>query len=174
MSQSLTLSQAAELTGVSITTLRRRIDDDTLRPEPRQSSRHPYLVTIEALTEAGLSVQPALTGQPALNSQPVASGYSDARAELLAERVGALEIELREVRARADLASELVGEVRAQREMIELLTDRLAIQANSQVASQPESEVIEAVSTPSRPPVRRKWWQRGLSGLSRGLSGPPS
>jgi len=138
MSETLTLAQASIRSGVSVTTLRRRVQSGTLRAEPRASSRQPVLLSLQALIDAGLVSQVA--------TQPDSQSASEVRAQMLAERVEALEAELKEVRAKAQTASELVGEVRAWRQVAEeaqrILAEgsQLAIQSDTQLATEAVSE----------------------------------
>ena len=138
MSETLTLAQASIRSGVSVTTLRRRVQSGTLRAEPRASSRQPVLLSLQALIDAGLVSQVA--------TQPDSQSASEVRAQMLAERVEALEAELKEVRAKAETASELVGEVRAWRQVAEeaqrILAkgSQLAIQSDTQLATEAVSE----------------------------------
>jgi len=138
MSETLTLAQASIRSGVSVTTLRRRVQSGTLRAEPRASSRQPVLLSLQALIDAGLVSQVA--------TQPDSQSASEVRAQMLAERVEALEAELKEVRAKAETASELVGEVRAWRQVAEeaqrILAEgsQLAIQSDTQLATEAVSE----------------------------------
>jgi len=137
MSETLTLAQASIRSGVSVTTLRRRVQSGTLRAEPRASSRQPVLLSLQALIDAGLVSQVA--------TQPDSQSASEVRAQMLAERVEALEAELKEVRAKAETASELVGEVRAWRQVAEEAQRRLA--EGSQLAIQSDTQLAtEAVS----------------------------
>ena len=137
MSETLTLAQASIRSGVSVTTLRRRVQSGTLRAEPRASSRQPVLLSLQALIDAGLVSQVA--------TQPDSKSASEVRAQMLAERVEALEAELKEVRAKAETASELVGEVRAWRQVAEEAQRRLA--EGSQLAIQSDTQLAtEAVS----------------------------
>ena len=137
MSETLTLAQASIRSGVSVTTLRRRVQSGTLRAEPRASSRQPVLLSLQALIDAGLVSQVA--------TQPDSQSASEVRAQMLAERVEALEAELKEVRAKAQTASELVGEVRAWRQVAEEAQRRLA--EGSQLAIQSDTQLAtEAVS----------------------------
>jgi len=138
MSETLTLAQASIRSGVSVTTLRRRVQSGTLRAEPRASSRQPVLLSLQALIDAGLVSQVA--------TQPDSQSASEVRAQMLAERVEALEAELKEVRAKAETASELVGEVRAWRQVAEEARrglaegSQLAIQSDTQLATEAVSE----------------------------------
>jgi len=137
MSETLTLAQASIRSGVSVTTLRRRVQSGTLRAEPRASSRQPVLLSLQALIDAGLVSQVA--------TQPDSQSASEVRAQMLAERVEALEAELKEVRAKAETASELLGEVRAWRQVAEEAQRRLA--EGSQLAIQSDTQLVtEAVS----------------------------
>jgi len=137
MSETLTLAQASIRSGVSVTTLRRRVQSGTLRAEPRASSRQPVLLSLQALIDAGLVSQVA--------TQPDSQSASEVRAQMLAERVEALEAELKEVRAKAETASELLGEVRAWRQVAEEAQRRLA--EGSQLAIQSDTQLAtEAVS----------------------------
>jgi CheY-specific phosphatase CheX len=106
-------------------------------------------VSLQALEEAGLISQV----NTQMSFQAVSDTASEVRAQMLAERVQALEAELREVRAKAEQASELVGEVRAWRQIAEEAQLRLA--EAGQLAIQPISQVdtqmsTQAVSEPSR------------------------
>jgi len=138
MSETLTLAQASIRSGVSVTTLRRRVQSGTLRAEPRASSRQPVLLSLQALIDAGLVSQVA--------TQPDSQSASEVRAQMLAERVEALEAELKEVRAKAETALELRGEVRAWRQVAEeaqrILAEgsQLAIQSDTQLATEAVSE----------------------------------
>jgi len=138
MSETLTLAQASIRSGVSVTTLRRRVQSGTLRAEPRASSRQPVLLSLQALIDAGLVSQVA--------TQPDSQSASEVRAQMLAERVEALEAELKEVRAKAETALELRGEVRAWRQVAEeaqrILAkgSQLAIQSDTQLATEAVSE----------------------------------
>jgi len=137
MSETLTLAQASIRSGVSVTTLRRRVQSGTLRAEPRASSRQPVLLSLQALIDAGLVSQVA--------TQPDSQSASEVRAQMLAERVEALEAELKEVRAKAETALELRGEVRAWRQVAEEAQRRLA--EGSQLAIQSDTQLAtEAVS----------------------------
>jgi hypothetical protein len=137
MSETLTLAQASIRSGVSVTTLRRRVQSGTLRAEPRANSRQPVLLSLQALIDADLVSQ--------TDSQVATQSAAEVRAQMLAERVEALEDELREVRAKAETASELVGEVRAWRQVAEEAQRRLA--EGSQLAIQSDTQLAtEAVS----------------------------
>jgi len=137
MSETLTLAQASIRSGVSVTTLRRRVQSGTLRAEPRASSRQPVLLSLQALIDAGLVSQVA--------TQPDSQSASEVRAQMLAERVEALEAELKEVRAKAETASELRGEVRAWRQVAEEAQRMLAgeVRAWRQVAEEAQRILAE-------------------------------
>jgi len=60
----LSLTQAAELAGVSVSTLRRLMKQGQLEIEPRESSRSPIQVSTQALLKAGLELKPRLDLSP--------------------------------------------------------------------------------------------------------------
>jgi len=154
MSETLTLAQASIRLGVSVTTLRRRVQSGTLRAEQRANTRQPVLVSLQALEEAGLISQV----DTQMSTQAVSDTASEVRAQMLAERVQALEAKLREVRAKAEQASELVGEVRAWRQIAEEAQLRLA--EAGQLAIQPISQVDTQMSTQAVPePSRGFSWR---------------
>lgn len=61
---SLSLTQAAELTGVSVSTLRRLMKQGKLEIGPRESSRSPIQVSTQALLKAGLRLSDRLDISP--------------------------------------------------------------------------------------------------------------
>jgi len=159
MSETLTLAQASIRSGVSVTTLRRRVQSGTLRAEQRSNSRQPVLVSLQALEEAGLISQV----DTQTSNQAVSDTASEVRAQMLAERVQVLEAELREVRAKAEQASELVGEVRVWRQIAEEAQRRLseARQLDTHLVSQLDTQTsVEAVSEPSRG-LSWRFWRKG-------------
>ena len=118
----LSLAQAAELAGVSVSTLRRLIRQGQLEIEPRDSSHSPIQVTNQALLKAGLELRPRL------DLSPKAEGVeSDLRAEI--ERLKARELELLERASRAE------GEAAALGALVPSLEQALKA-VNSQLNSQ--------------------------------------
>jgi hypothetical protein len=146
----LTLQEAQELCGVSVKTLRRRIADGRLRTEPRQHGE-PYLVTVDALVEAGLTVQEKLDKAV---QEPVDIVQGEVVQDLrdqLARAQGSLEAVQATV---ATLTAERDAE-REERDRLRSLLDvesgrRLQLEANYQAAldklalSSGQSKVIEA------------------------------
>lgn len=92
---SLSLTQAAELAGVSVSTLRRLMKQGQLEIEPRESSRSAIQVSTQALLKAGLRLSDRL------ELSPKAEGVeSELRAEI--ERLKARELGLLERASRAE------------------------------------------------------------------------
>ena len=101
-SVTLSLAQAAELAGVSVSTLRRLMKQGQLEIEPRESSRSPIQVSTQALLKAGLELKPRL------DLSPKAEGVeSELRAEI--ERLKARELELVERASRAEGEAAALG-----------------------------------------------------------------
>ena len=118
----LSLTQAAELTGVSVSTLRRLMKQGQLEIEPRESSRLPIQVSTQALLKAGLRLSDRL------ELPPKAEGVeSELRAEV--ERLKARELELLERASRAE------GEAEAMRALVPSLEQALKA-LNTQVNTQ--------------------------------------
>lgn len=118
----LSLTQAAELAGVSVSTLRRLIVRGQLEIEPRESSRLPIQVSTQALLKAGLRLSDRL------ELSPKAEGVeSELRAEV--ERLKARELELLERASRAE------GEAEAMRALVPSLEQALKA-LNTQVNTQ--------------------------------------
>ena len=121
-SVTLSLAQAAELAGVSVSTLRRLMKQGQLEIEPRESSRSPIQVSTQALLKAGLELSPRL------DLSPKAEGVeSELRAEI--ERLKARELELLERASRAE------GEAAALGALVPSLEQALKA-VNSQLNSQ--------------------------------------
>jgi len=118
----LSLTQAAELAGVSVSTLRRLVKQGQLEIEPRESSRSPIQVSTQALLKAGLRLSDRL------ELSPKAEGVeSELRAEV--ERLKARELELLERASRAE------GEAEAMRALVPSLEQALKA-LNTQVNTQ--------------------------------------
>jgi len=150
---SLTLKEAASISGKSEVTLRRLVKSGQLKTEPRASERAAYKVTLKSLEAAGLAV----TSQ--VSSQAENSGFylSERLATLEAENatLSAENADLRERIGRAEGALKVWQEVAAPAlATLSRLTETLSLnsQATSQVSSHPEE--AETVSK------RRAWWRR--------------
>jgi DNA-binding transcriptional MerR regulator len=157
-SVTLSLAQAAELAGVSVSTLRRLMKQGQLEIEPRESSRSPIQVSTQALLKAGLELKPRLDLSPnrvssleqafraagsqvaQMNSQPPVLEYSpgkaegvesDLRAEI--ERLKARELELVERASRAEgEAAALLSLVPSLEQALKALNTQLDTQVDSQ------------------------------------------
>ena len=98
----LSLTQAAELAGVSVSTLRRLIAQGKLETEPRATTRSPIEVSNQALLKAGLQLRPRLDLSPKAEAVE-----SELRAEI--ERLKARELELLERASRAEGEAAALG-----------------------------------------------------------------
>jgi regulator of replication initiation timing len=139
---SLTLKEAASISGKSEVTLRRLVKSGKLSTEPRQSERAAYRVSLKSLEAAGLVLSSQAT------SQAASSGFE------LAERLATLEAEnatlsaenadLRERIGRAEGALKVWEEVAAPALVtLSRLSQTLSLsdQATSQATSHPEEPV---------------------------------
>ena len=125
-SVTLSLAQAAELAGVSVSTLRRLMKQGQLEIEPRESSRSPIQVSTQALLKAGLELKPRL------DLSPKAEGVeSELRAEI--ERLKARELELVERASRAEgEAAALLSLVPSLEQALKALNTQLDTQLDTQ------------------------------------------
>jgi hypothetical protein len=148
LSEPLSLARAAELYGVSLSTLRRRAEKGELETLPRVNSRSPVMTTQRALEAAGFSrpveVDTQLTTQLTTQLEEMitqrdrlTTQLEEMTTQLEAERVSrrAAELEAAEQRGRAEIALEL-------RPMLEQAIDRLTtLQAEALQSSRPVLEV---------------------------------
>lgn len=138
--KSLTLNQASQATGVSIVTLRRRIAEGVLVPEPRKSEKAPIRLTIKALTAAGLVVQ----DEPA-TTQGAVIDQLKTRAETAEKALAVAEVTI----------ASLEGEIRGRREVEEMLAGQIrAALEQASKASLEQSRLVIDQSPPSR------FWRR--------------
>lgn len=141
----LTLKDAAERTGVSITTLRRLVRSGRLKTQRRANDRQPVRVTTEALTAAGLTVHASQAGY----SDTV---QADSQAVvILRERVSDLEQRLDAAQAEVSrLAIQAAGDQRA-------LAERQA--AYQELLSRVEMRALTTSSGQSEPSGRLSRWR---------------
>lgn len=152
----LTLGQAVRTTGMSRSTLQRRLRDDSI-PGATRTPGGGWSIPVAGLIAAGLAPRHSPPDPPVSGNLPIATSRG---AEVTADpatesyisvepaEVERLRVELNRTRADLELSRARVAEVTADRETL-----RAALEALSRAL--PPGPVLTA---PPAPAARRRWW----------------
>lgn len=166
-----TLTEAAERTGASRSTLRRYREAGKF-PNSYKDSSGAWRFPVEDLLAAGLSLATPLGEQPTEQAQSRVTDHPiDSSVSRNGEQVAQLEQALREERARADNAERLAASYRENLEDVRRALRMLEARAPQPEQSNEQAHLI-AMSTLTEHPIQssastpRSWWDR-LTGARR-------
>jgi hypothetical protein len=141
----MTLREASALVGVSMATLRRRVQSGELTTAPRADSNAPYLVSASDLVAAGFQVPTQAEAESDLRRQLEAEQARATQAEQRAEV-----LEVRAVQAEQAL-TRLEGRLEQAREDLQALTTALAPALAGIAQAQAAAELRATQAEKARP-----------------------